>query len=279
MVVEKNKRDWNEYAECWSQLNHAEEVLRPILENPSKAFHQATWKLIQKYCPDLKGKQVCVPSSGDNHAVFAFALLGAHVTSCDISENQLSYAEKIAGREGLSGSIDFICADTMKLEGLPNDTYDLVFTSNGVHVWLDDLPSMYRNIYRVLKPGGINILYEIHPYMRPFNDDLKLIKPYDCTGPFENENTVNFHWRLQDILNAIMDSGIHLLHIEEMFAEKDYDFPFFIKTEDLSNGKKAAKEEVDKMYDWTENPCSGLPNWICTVGEKSGMRDCHESGI
>jgi len=36
---------------------------------------------------ELKGKKICVPSSGDNHVVFAFALLGAKVTSCDIAEN------------------------------------------------------------------------------------------------------------------------------------------------------------------------------------------------
>ncbi len=49
MVVEKNKRDWNNYAKTWSEFNHSEIILRPILENPSKAFHQTTWKLIQKY--------------------------------------------------------------------------------------------------------------------------------------------------------------------------------------------------------------------------------------
>ena len=268
-VVEKNRLDWNEYAEKWSKYNHQEQRLRPIFENPAKAFHQTTWEIMQKHIPDLKGKRVCVPSSGDNHAVFAFALLGANVTSCDISENQLKNAKIVAVREGLGDAINFICADTMKLDGIPDGEYDFVYTSNGVHVWLNDLPSMYRNVHRVLKPGGLNIVYEIHPYLRPFNQDLKLIKPYDATGPFEGEKTVTFHWRLQDILNAMMAAGMHLEHMEEMFDEKNYEQPFFLKTEDIVNGVTVTKEEVDRMYDWRENPYMGLPSWLCMVGRKS----------
>ena len=267
-VVEKNRKDWDAYSEKWAAFNHSEKILRPVFDNPSRAFHSKTWELIRKYVPDLKGKRICVPSSGDNLAVFAFALSGASVTSCDISENQLACAKQIAAREGLDSAIEFICADTMKLDGIPDDQYDLVYTSNGVHVWLDDLPSMYANIHRILKKGGLNILYEIHPYLRPFDENLQIVKPYDATGPFEDEMTVNFHWRLQDIMNAMMHSGLHLEHFEEMFDEKDYERPFWLKTADILDGVRASRDEVDKMYDWRENPRMALPNWICLVGRK-----------
>ncbi len=180
----------------------------------------------------------------------------------------MAHAKKVADREGLGDVIEFICADTMKLEGIRDNEYDLVYTSNGVHVWLNDLPSMYENVSRILKTGGLNIVYEIHPYLRPFNGELEVIKPYDATGPFEDEDTVNFHWRLQDILNAVMHSGIHLEHFEEMFDEKNYERPFWLKTEDIINGVIVSREEVDRMYDWKENPRMALPNWICLVGRK-----------
>ena len=267
-VSEKNKRDWNGYAEKWAALNHCEAVLRPVLENPPEAFHQIVWKLIQRACPVLAGRRVCVPSSGDNLAVFAFARLGAHVTSCDIAENQLANAQKIAKREGLESAIEFVCTDTMTLKGVPDDSFDLVYTSNGVHVWLNDLPAMYRNICRVLRPGGWDILYELHPFMRPFNDDLKLVKPYDATEPFEDEQTVNFHWRLQDILNAMLDAGLQLRRIEEPFDEKSYARPFWVSPTQALSGVKLSREEVDKGYDWRENPIMGLPQWLCVMGQK-----------
>lgn len=268
MVVEKNKKDWNAYAEKYDRFHHDEKFIRPLMSDPSRAFHKKVWEMLQHYMPEINGKRICVPSSGDNMAVFAFALMGAYVTSCDISENQLMYAQRIADREGLADRIEFVCADTMTLAEIEDSAYDMVYTSNGVHVWLNNLPSMYQNIYRILKPEGVSMMFDIHPFLRPFGDSLQIKKPYDRTGPFEDETTVNFHWRVQDIMNAILDSGIQLLHMEEMFAEKDYEQPFFVMCEDMVNGAKPSKEEVDRMYDWRQNPEMALPNWMCLVGKK-----------
>jgi len=86
----KNKTSWNNGAAAYSALNHNEKTLSRIIENPANAFHHATWDMINKFIPNLRGKKICVPSSGDNHAVFAFAMMGTIVTSCDIAENQLA---------------------------------------------------------------------------------------------------------------------------------------------------------------------------------------------
>jgi glutamyl-tRNA reductase len=59
---------------------------------------------ISRACPrnasqpfdSFDGLHVLVPSSGDNGAVFAFHMLGASVTSADISERQLENAKKLA---------------------------------------------------------------------------------------------------------------------------------------------------------------------------------------
>jgi len=71
-----------------------------------------------------------------------------------------------------------------------------------------------------------------------------------------------------DIMNAMLDSGLAFIHIEEMFAEKDYDWPFFISYSDISKGVTATHEEVDRMYDWHNNPMAALPNWISIVARK-----------
>lgn len=267
-VSEKNKRDWNGYAPKWAQLNHCEEVLRPVLDNPEKAFHPAVWGLLRGGLPSLEGRRVCVPSSGDNLAVFAFARLGARVASCDIAENQLENARKVAGREGLGGAITFVCTDTMTLEGIADGSYDLVYTSNGVHVWINDLPAMYRSICRVLRPGGWDLLYDIHPFLRPFDDHLTLIKPYDAVGPFEDEQTVTFGWRIQDIVNALLGAGLQLRQMEECFDEKNYAHPFWVSSAQKLGGLKLSREEVDRGYCWKENPMMGLPQWLCLLSQK-----------
>lgn len=264
----KNKTSWNNGAATYSAFNHSDKQMGHIIENPVNAFHHTTWEMIQEYVPDLRGKKICVPSSGDNKAVFAFAMLGAQVVSCDISENQLSNAERIAKHHGWDKSIEFVCADTMKLSEIADNEYDFVYTSNGVHVWIDDLPGMYRNIHRIMKPGGVYIMYEIHPFLRPFDDNLNVKKPYDMTGPFESDIEVTFAWRVMDIMNAMLDSGLMVKHIEEMFAEKDYDWPFWISYQEIAKGATASCEDVDRMHDWHNNPVAALPNWISIAAKK-----------
>lgn len=210
-----------------------------ILEDPARAFHREVWALMRQYVPSMAGRSVCVPSSGDNLAVFAFALLGAQVTSCDISENQLAHAQAAAERMGISARIRFVCTNTMTLSGLPDRTFDFVYTSNGVHVWIDDLAAMYRSVYRIMRPGAYYLMYDVHPFQRPFDQDARIIKPYDRTGPYEDVYNVNFAWLRADILNAA-GCGLRLSHIAELFAEKDYEAPYWAPVNRWWRGRHSA---------------------------------------
>lgn len=261
-MPDKNQKDWNDNAAKYSAMFHTDKAIRRVLDNPSCAFYPVIWEMISTFFPDLQHKRICVPSSGDNMAVFAFAALGAEVTSCDFAENQLKNAERIARNYGIAGAITFCREDTMRLDGIDSEEYDFVYTSNGVCVWIDDLRGMFRNIRRILNPGGAYIMFEIHPFQRPFDDTAKIIKPYGATGPFEDEYTVNYHWRLSDLLNAQTDAGLTVRKIEEMDAEVNYDDPFWIGLEQKMQGVTATREEIDRMHDWRHNPLAALPNWL-----------------
>jgi len=254
---------WNNVAYSWFTEEQREIIMGKILSNPQSAFHPETWEIISKNVCGFEGMRICVPSSGDNQAVFAFALLGASVTSCDISEKQLEIASTIAKRHGLD--IEFICDDTMYLSKIKSNEYDLVYTSNGVHVWINDLKSMYENIYRILKPNGKYIMYEIHPYTRPFNcEENKLVikKRYDAIGPFDNGTT--YAWRVQDILNAITSSKLVFKHMEEIYD--DGYGTFWHKPEEDIN--KFSKDELKQLLDWKTNPISAIPQWLTVYAEK-----------
>ena len=255
----------NETIEYWNGISDiyfsdVDSDMKNIISNPAWAFHNTTWEVISSYMPDLKGKKV--PSSGANQAAFAFSLMGANVTSSDISPQQIKNAKKIAKKYHLN--IDFIVDDTMRLRKIQSDTYDFVYTSEGVHVWIDDLPLMYSNIYRVLKNGGVYINFEIHPVSRPFKDEpgkLNITKPYDQI--YSPENEINYHWRMQDFINAIASSGLMIKHLEEMFDEKDKGHFWFSSEEK----QKMTSVEIDKYYNWKTNPQAALPQWftICAV--------------
>lgn len=252
------KDSWNRTADSdWYQSLRTDEKIAELAKEPTNAFHPAVYNLIKKYIPDLRGKAVLLPSSGDNHAAFAFALMGAQVTSADISEKQLEHAERIASKLNLD--IRFVCEDTMQLTKIEDNKFDLVYTSNGTHTWIKDLVSMYKNIYRVLKPTGFSIMYDIHPFNRPFTGEPwkepKIKKSYQETTP-------HCHWRVQDLVNAMADAQLSIREMEELQA---INVSFWFSYDELS---KQNPDEMKNINHWEYNPMAALPAWISIVAQK-----------
>jgi len=263
-LSEEIKSKWNRWSDGYYQQDMG--CYEKIIEKPERAFPVSLYPMINKYAGDLRGKKVCVPSSGDNIAAFGFHLLGAKVTSCDISENQLINAEKRANKYNISG-IEFICQDSMKLDKLKDGEYDLVYTSNGVHVWIDDLTVMYKNFHRVLKHGGYNIFFETHPMIRPFDNstyELKIKKLYEDFRPREGDLT--YDWRTQDFVNAVSSAGFIIKEMREFYSLRD----------DLEahNYLYIRDEQKDKhkwhgdTFDWKVNPWAALPQCISICSQK-----------
>lgn len=255
------KDHWNQTAESdWYRSLRTDERLLALRQNPQTAFHPAVYALFSKHLPDLRGKKVLLPSSGDNHAAFAFALMGASVTSADISEKQLENAQQIATQLGLT--IRFVCDDTMHLSQIADSSYDLVYTSNGTHSWIDQLDTMYQNIHRVLKSGGLSILYDVHPFQRPFTGEAwqqpTICKAYSATLP-------DCHWRVQDLVNAQVNAGLAIRELAELPA---VDASFWFPYDELIRQDQEVLKEVNN---WQRNPLAALPAWISIVAEKPMM--------
>jgi len=255
---------WNERSDKY--YADSMEDYSEIIKNPERAFPIMLYPLIKKYVGDLRGKKICVPSSGDNVAAFGFTLLGAEVTSCDISENQLANAQKIAEKYNFK-NIEFICQDSMKLDKIKGEAYDLVYTSNGVHVWIDDMPGMYKNFHRVLKSGGYNIFFETHPVIRPFDNstyEIKIKKLYEDIEPRGDD--LCYDWRTQDFVNAVISAGFNIREMQEFHSLR----------EDLTahNYLYILEEHKDRYswhgdtFDWQVNPWAALPQCLCLCSQK-----------
>jgi ubiquinone/menaquinone biosynthesis C-methylase UbiE len=218
---------------------------------------------IREFLGKLQGKNVCVIGSGDNCAAFALAGLGANVTSTDISERQLRVAATRA--ECLSLDIDFVCADAASLQGIGGDSFDLVCATNGFFVWIAEPFTVLSEVYRVLKSGGYYVSYDIHPFLRPWKDQIQPVqmqRPYFETGPFKSEQSghtvYEFHWTLQDILNPLAEAGLTLRRIVESPAADSrfwQDFSYLPGTD-------------EGLLDWRKNPRAGLPVWLTIAAEK-----------
>lgn len=244
----KIKSFWNNWSADY--YKNTFEKIGLLKENPERAFPTPVWNMLNEAFPTFKGLRICVPSSGDNNAVFAFHLLGAQVFSCDLSENQLQNASCIA-REN-HWDITFKNLNTMDLSAFEDNSFDLVYTSNGVHVWIPDLLNMYRGFHRILTDNGKYIFFETHPFNRPFDDSTNELNIKMRYSAFVNDDGVpNYLWRVQDFVNSLVRSGFTIQAMEEIFAEKH-----------VIGASWWKEDEWDRQSDMTHNPYAALPQWI-----------------
>ena len=187
-INQANQRYWDAVAPHWQSLRDQDQLWRKCPEQPEIAFEGEALALIRKYVGNIRNPRALVIGSGDNYVAFALAGLGWQVTSSDISGRQLDIASQRARQLGLQ--IEFARADAAVLEGIEDNTFDLVCSSNGFFVWIARPAQVFGAVQRVLRAGGFYIFYDIHPFMRPWKDQatpLAMEKPYFETGPYENE--------------------------------------------------------------------------------------------
>jgi SAM-dependent methyltransferase len=257
-----NRLYWDAQAPGWRKLRDQDQLWRLCPSQPELAFEGGALDLIRAL-GDLRGLRAGVVGSGDNYAAFALAGLGARVTSIDISAQQLQIAAERAAELGLE--ITFVQADAAAMDGIPSGEFDLVCSTNGFFVWIAALREVFAEISRVLKAGGTYISYDIHPFQRPWKDQvapLEMEKPYNLTGPFIDAATSSpvyeFNWRMSDLLNPLLDAGLQLRKLVES-PPKD---PRFWLGASYVPGADAS------LADWKHNPRAGLPVWLTIAAQK-----------
>jgi len=175
-----------------------------------------------------------------------WARLGAEVTGVDFSARAIAAARDLAQDLGLPAT--FVQSDLYALPAALDTagSFDLVFSSWGVLVWLPDLTRWAQIIAAYLKPGGRFYLAESHPFLNVFyNDDdaqgLQVHYPYfydaaprywppgpDYADGSKSTTNPSHEWQhsLGEIQNALIAAGLRIefLH-EHPFLSWKY-FPF-----------------------------------------------------
>ncbi|MCY0146450.1 cyclopropane-fatty-acyl-phospholipid synthase family protein [Hoeflea sp. G2-23] len=103
-------------------------------------------------------------------ALYAAANYGVHVTGVTLSQRQLEFAQAKAKQLALEDSVTFLLTDYADVTG----QFDKI-SSIGMHeaIGIDNYPTYYNTVARVLKPGGI---YLHHAITRPAKKDAKTFR-------------------------------------------------------------------------------------------------------
>lgn len=113
-----------------------------------------------KWLGDLTGRRVlCLAGAGGLQAPL-MACAGAEVTVLDLSERMLDKDREIAAREGLRIRIEQ--GNMCDLSRFADASFDLVFNPPSL-CYVPDVNPVFREVYRVLKPGGTFITTSMNP--------------------------------------------------------------------------------------------------------------------
>jgi ubiquinone/menaquinone biosynthesis C-methylase UbiE len=115
---------------------------------------------MKKLIGDVRGKNVLDAGCGFGTYSIYCARRGADVTAVDISPTMIELAEKEAAEAGVK--IDFRVRDAAQLEDIPDETFDMAISSVAACF---NMPSFFKEMARVLKPGGVFCFSDVHPML------------------------------------------------------------------------------------------------------------------
>lgn len=118
--------------------------------------------------PALQGCQVLCLASGGGQQAPIFAAVGAEVTLLDLSPKQLAQDHYVAQRDGLA--IRLIEGDMADLSVFPAESFALIYNQPST-LFVPDLEPVWRECYRVLKPGGTLLTGFMNPDEFVFDED------------------------------------------------------------------------------------------------------------
>ena len=184
-----------------------------------------------KLLGELAGKRVLELGCGGGQCSIAFALRGAQVTGIDFAEGQIAFARKLAVEHGVE--VDFLQHDVKDLSLFAEASQDIVFSAFAL-MYLEDRQQVFREVRRVLKPGGVLAFSLDHPLFRKVDlESLKIVESYNETGPAVDDlgslgTTTMYRYRIADLHNDLVAAGLVVDRLIEPDSRKRYDYdPWF----------------------------------------------------
>jgi len=244
-IIKKNQENWENEVESGAHYTIPDLTLNTDLlkqfangdllgwsEKKGKLNNPLLKKIRQYEYADIKGKKVlCLASGGGNQSAM-FSLLGADVTVVDISQGQLNADITAANHYGYT--VKTVQCSMTDLSVFEDESFDIVHQPISI-CFVPDVALVYKEVFRVLKKGGLYHVDHINPATHPtsYENDIdgwdgtgfRISSPY-IGGPLMidengNENmtcgepTGEFRHLFIDIFCKLTEVGFQIKYIWE----------------------------------------------------------------
>lgn len=236
---EENRLSWNEATKAHN--SHKRDQAKFLREGGSTLYPEELSLL-----GDIRGKKLVHLQCNSGQDTLSLAALGAEVTGVDISDEAISFATQLSADSGIPGT--FVRSDVYDyLASVPEASFDIAFCSYGAICWLSDIRRWGQGVARLLRPGGVFVTVDAHPFMMVLGEQLELKYQYSggvaVTDPgvhdyvaaagevltpsgwqpgvsdFKNPHPDHsFQWGMGELLMALVEPGLRI----ERFVE----YPF-----------------------------------------------------
>ncbi len=153
-ILAYNRRAWDR------AVDQGNKWTVPVGPEVIAAARRGEWQIVLTptrpvptgWFPPLAGLDVLCLASGGGQQAPILAAAGASVTVLDNSERQLSQDRFVADRDGLQ--LHTVQGDMADLSVFPDGRFGLIFHPYS-NCFAPDVRPVWREAYRVLKPGGV----------------------------------------------------------------------------------------------------------------------------
>ena len=207
--------------DAFEDLSYLTEVVRDDLTTLSPFLPSGT----------VEGLDLCHLQCHIGTDTLSLVRAGARVTGVDFSPAAIMSAARLAAALDLPAT--WVESDVLEARATVSGDFDVVYTSIGTVTWLSDLDRWAEQVAGLLRPGGTFFIRDGHPALYSVDEDadaLVLRYPYfgegravawDDASTYVGDGTVahirTYEWPhpLSEILNALLEAGLQLLHVEE----------------------------------------------------------------
>lgn len=157
-------------------------IARHYQERHAADFQRVAWGIGGPYedevhlLGEVKGKRLLEIGCGGGQHSILFAKQGARCVGIDLSDEQVKYARRLAEREGVDA--EFYQGDATDLSMFDAESFDAAHSAFALE-YVDDIDACYREVFRILRPGGPFVFSFDHPVFRCFDDrSQQFVRPY-----------------------------------------------------------------------------------------------------